>query len=608
MRYPLINMFRNRRIPLKRLIPFAIAFVLMIVISVVSYHSYVKETYQDVYGNVTKEDYLRIFPKYQYTKDEMSLGEYYAVFGDTELPIILQDEVQEERAFRFLGKAYLTAANVEHFFTDRFYYNEEERVLMMATATQIISASIPLPEEADPVYGYTLDGSFIQTDYPVATVIDDTLYIALDYVQLFVDFTYELLEDPGRIQIYTQEDVVSVASVLKATQLRYTGGIKGRILQELTQEEEVVVLDKMENWSCVKTSAAVIGWVENDCLSEHTSVTRQISKTAIDFGYEPLLRDYPISLVWHQLWAANGGSDLVTALQGTEGINVVSPTWYRLSGNEGDISSISNQSYVNKAHELGMEVWAVLTDVDTTDIDLYAIFSSTTNRLHLIDGVIEEAIAYGVDGINVDIEGVKSDTGEHFVQFLRELAIATKANGLVLSVDNYYPNESNKYYNLKEQALVTDYVILMGYDEHWAGRGVAGSVSSIGFVQDGISKALEKVPANQLINAVPFYTRVWFTTDGVTTDDTLSMINTQEWLDGRNKEGEWDITSGQNLVQFESGSTLYQCWLEDEDSLLLKLQVVKNKNLAGVAAWKLGMEDKSVWPLFTDYLNNTLEE
>ena len=80
---------------------------------------------------------------------------------------------------------------------------------------------------------------------------------------------------------------------------------------------------------------------------------------------------------------------------------------------------------------------------------------------------------------HVDFEQVPGDAGEDYIEFLRELSNPCRANGLVLSVDNYVPRGYNSHYHWKEQGIVADYVIIMGYDEHYGGSQEVGSVASI---------------------------------------------------------------------------------------------------------------------------------
>ncbi|MEG0156008.1 MAG: chitinase, partial [Lachnospiraceae bacterium] len=79
------------------------------------------------------------------------------------------------------------------------------------------------------------------------------------------------------------------------------------------------------------------------------------------------------------------------------------------------------------------------------------------------------------------------------------------------------------HYNRKEQGIVADYVIIMGYDEHYGGGGVAGSVASIDFVEEGIQKTMEEVAPEKIINAIPFYTRVWKTVGADVTSENVAM-------------------------------------------------------------------------------------
>lgn len=214
------------------------------------------------------------------------------------------------------------------------------------------------------------------------------------------------------------------------------------------------------------------------------------------------------------------------------------------------------------------------------------------------------ASAYNLDGLNIDFEGIPAETGPHYIQFIRELSIQCRKKNIVLSIDNYVPTSSTDYYDRKEQGVVADYVIIMGYDEHWRGSGKAGSVASIGFVEDGIVHTLEEVPAEKVINAVPFYTLVWRTEGGQTTDETLTMANTAAYISRNSLSPIWDETACQNYVEFESGNVLYQVWFEDTQSLQVKLNIMDKHNLAGAAGWSLGLQSEDVWPLFETYINN----
>lgn len=97
------------------------------------------------------------------------------------------------------------------------------------------------------------------------------------------------------------------------------------------------------------------------------------------------------------------------------------------------------------------------------------------------------------------------------LSFIRELSIACRANNIILSIDNYVP-EYTYYYNRREQGIVADYVVIMGYDETLPSSETPGPVASLNFVRKGITDTLNVVDKSKVINGIPFYSRVWCTT------------------------------------------------------------------------------------------------
>ena len=546
----------------------------------------------------------KILNKYSYSKVRADLNEYFNLQQEDEIAIVLQDNHIEEKAKLRGDVCYFDLPTVEAYFTDRFYVNPIEQVLQFTTDTDVITVHIG--EQSNVMYVSDMGE---ELPYQAAFYEGDTLYIAADYVKKYANMEYELFTQPLHMQIYTRWGSFTSASVSKKTVLRRLGGIKSDILVDLAAGESVIVLEKMDSWSRVKTENAFIGYVENKYLKGEITQERVCNTGFQEIVYNRVRKDGVINLTFHQIFEETGGDALVNALQGTKGVNVVSPTWFRLSNSIGDFTSIANASYVSKAHELGIEVWALVTDVDSEDmfgvqIDFVELLSSSANRKHLIDGLMAQADTYGLDGINIDFEKVRNDSGTHFVQFLRELAIETGKRNIVLSIDNYVPTEYTAHYNRKEQGIVADYLIIMGYDEHYVGGGEAGSNASIGFVEDGIMRTKEEVSADKIINAVPFYTRVWESgTDGLKAS-TLTMAAQQDWITRTGVSPVWSDEFCQNYAEYQSGDSLFQCWLEDTDSIRVKLQVMKVQGIAGVASWKLGIEDKAVWDAIAEYMGS----
>ena len=583
----------------KRVIPVIIAIVLIIFIVAISVG-------------------VKLMDKYSYSKERADLEEYFSIRSLDEVAIVLGDGLIEESARLMDGAYYFDLATVHKYLNDRFYVDENEQLLLYTlprdTVRTVIGSSAYTTKDNGAEMGVP-----IARYAPAADGSGETLYIAADYVKLFTDFSYRTFTGPNRMQVYTKEYTGKgeEAYIAKDTAVRYQGGVKSPILTEVVQGDSVTVLEEMENWSKVKTGDAFIGYVENKRLEKgggsslEIEVQPQEGDASANAGGQSFLnpeftsisKPYKINLAWHAVAGTAGNDTLVSVLEKTEGVNVISPTLFALTNNAGDFSSFASKAYVEKAHSMGLEVWGLIDNFSNPDVDTYEVLSYTSKRAYLIDKLVQTALEYDLDGINIDFEGLSQDTGEHFIQFIRELSVLCRENGIVLSVDNYVPMGYTDHYNRGEQGVFADYVIIMGYDEHYNGSPEAGSVASIGFVEDGIRKTVEQVPAEKVINAVPFYTRIWKSEGANLTSEAVGMEMAEQFVSNHNIEVRWDETTCQNYGEIQEGGVFYQVWLEDEHSIEAKLNIMEKYHIAGVASWKLGFEKPSIWDVIGNYLN-----
>ena len=311
--------------------------------------------------------------------------------------------------------------------------------------------------------------------------------------------------------------------------------------------------------------------------------------------------DGKVNMIWHQVTSTDANAYFADATANMTGVNVISPTWFYLLDTSGNIANISSADYVAQAHEKGLKVWGLI-DNFTQEVSTTETLSNTAARQNIISQLIQAATSVGMDGINVDFESLSEDVGIHFLEFLRELSIECHKNNLVLSVDNPVPEDFTSHYDRAEQGRVVDYVIIMGYDEHYVGSE-AGSVASLPWVEQGIQDTLAEVPAERVINAVPFYTRLWRTTGGNVTSEAIGMDQAQQVISENNVETYWDKTTSQNYGKYDIDNSTYQIWIEDSQSIAEKVKLVSKYNLAGVSAWKLGFENSGIWQVISDHLN-----
>ena len=562
---------------MKKVIPVIVAIALIIIVVGVSFGK-------------------EIYDKYSYGQDWEDLNEYYTIISKDQVPIVLNSAIVPESGKEIDGALYFDYDTVCEYFTGRFYIDLNENLLLYTNPETTFVTEI-----GTDVYS---DGTEEKT-FPsvIALTKGDTLYIAVDYVKKFVNFSYERFEDPLRMVIYTEWDATKYADINKETKVRKKGGVKALILCDIAEGDTVEILEPMDEWTKVMTHDGFIGYVENKRLTNEREETPVAVTDVPEETFTSLRRDHKINLTWHNMEYPQGGAELRTAMNYVESVNVVSPTWFYLTDNDGNFKSLGNTDYVNAAHNMGAEVWALISNFHSgVDVSTLEVLSYTSKRKALIDSLVATTLSFGADGINLDFENMDSATTYHFVQFVRELSLECHKNNLVLSVDNYVPTEYTAHYNRREQGLFADYLIIMGYDEHYAGSPVAGSVSSIPWMQKGIEDTVALVGAEKVINAVPFYTRVWKETDGEVKSEAIDMKVQADFIARNGLTTTWNEETYQNYGEFESGGTNYKIWLEDTDSLSVRLNVMETLNIAGIASWCLGQETPDVWPLISAYM------
>lgn len=579
------------------------------------------------------------------SKTHMTLKKYYSV-EDGQAKVILNDQITDAGVLCDNGKFYLDIAFVNEYLNPRFYWDTAENILLYTTSTAMIQVDL----DSQDVY---INNSKESRDYVIVKTDGQTAYVALDYIKEYTALDYETYQSPDRVvirNIYNTD--ISYYDVKKDAALRVQPNIKSDILVELKEKDQVRVMtgvvqdtkqessqeanaDQQDDTSTEEPAATdkedtkekkeskkqtkelkedksfvqvmskdgVIGYVKKDRLS---SEYKDQSKT--DFKeetYSHILMDEKVVLAWHQVTNQTANAQLTNVLSGTKGINVVAPTWFQTSDNKGNISSLASDTYVQTAHRAGVKVWALCNDF-AVNMKIGKVLSVSSRRQRLAKNLIAEAIRYSLDGINIDFENVKQENGKDFVQFIRELGIMCRNNGISLSIDNYPLRDFNAYYDRAEQAAVADYVITMAYDEYYSGSEQAGPVSSLSYVTSSISLLDGVIPAEQHIVALPFYSRLWSekTKDGkvdVSLEGAYSMRGAQEVVADSKAELKWDDATSMNYLEYKKGKVLYKMWVEDEKSLEEKMKAVSDAGVGGMAFWKLGLDQPEIWEKIVKY-------
>ena len=547
--------------------------------------------------------YKYYMEKYSYSSERADLDEYFGVPGGDRAAVVLNTDRTELTALRRNVTDYLSYDVVCELISNRFYYGKEDDILLYVLPDRIVRNEIGSNVYTDSKGGRSEESA------PVTLTEGGELYLNLAFVAHFAAFEYKSFEDPDYIWLVTEYDRQTTAAVTKDSHIRYRGGIKSEILADVNKDDRLVLLEEMETWAKVMDDEAHVGYIELKELTDYKDVEQKPTGTVMakDEDYKGNPFEGRINMGFHAIAGTMGNDTLESVVRGTRSMNVIAPTWFMLADEDGGLDDYASADYVVKAHSLGLEVWGVLDDFNGVAIGVSTEYVMTheKSRLALIDNLISRAVELGLDGINVDIENVAESFARSYVEFIRELSVSCRQQGLTLSVDNYVPFHFNNYYDLKEQGVMADYVLIMGYDEHYAGSPEAGSVASIGYVDNGIAKTIESVPPEKVICAVPFYTRIWKTEkDGTVTSEAVTMITANEFVSNHALDLVWDEETCQNYGEYtDKEGRLVQVWMEDTQSLKTKLTVMFGHGIAGVAEWELGYETEDVWPLIEGFIN-----
>lgn len=546
------------------------------------------------------------------------LTDYFGTEEADDVAIVWNQQLTDLRGRWLDGAVYLDFDTLHDAFNSRFYWDGNEKLLRYTTSDALVTAYADREE-------FFTGNDVTKAGYKIVQILDDTVYVALEFVKQYTDMGYELYTDPYRILLTTDwNNVCGMTTVKKKTQLRVKGGIKSPILRELAKGDEVAVLELMDDWCRVETVDGIIGYVKKKKLTGEGEQAELGENQLPPHSYEGesfshSLLGEPVNLLWHQTTNADSNARIANVLANSKNVNVISPTWFYLNDNEGNFADVASKDYVNYCHEQGVKVWGLFSNLENSEVDSTHVLTHSSIRENVVNQIISKALQYNLDGVNVDFEALSHEVGDSYIQFIRELSLKCDDNGLTLSVDNYVPSAYTEFYNRREQANFADYVIVMAYDEHYAGSD-EGSVSSIDFVTNGARDTVAAgVPAEQVVLGMPFYTRIWAETpkeedgdsaeaasedylDYELTSEAVSMAQARDRVNANGAEIVWLDDIGQNYAEYELDGVTYKVWLEDAKSLELKLQVMKEEGLGGAAFWKAGMETADVWDTIVSYL------
>ncbi len=515
------------------------------------------------------------------------------LFGvnEEQTAIMYNYELQKATAIRENGQTYLPADWVQTILNKRFYWDEEEHLMVYVLPGEMVRIDSSTRDE---------EGKRLLIE------AEERPWLSAELIRKYTDVRIEEFDDRGvsRVFVTTPDHYdEEVCGVRGKTALRTRTSYKGYVITEIPKGTKLRLVPEhpnsvpSEDWKRVMTPDGFTGYVRKSRLYEAEASGYESGFQAPDYGRTQA--QTPVLLGWHQVTNKDANRYLSAVTEKAAGLTVISPTWFSLRGNEGLYECYADASYVDSAHEKGLQVWALVDNLDDS-VTLGTLLARTSVRRKLIAQLMADMEFYGIDGINIDFEYLRNDAARAYLEFIRELSVSCREKGMVLSVDVPNAASYNTHYDRAELAVFCDYVINMGYDEHTVGDA-PGSTASLPFFRDGLERTLPEVPADRLIAGVPFYTRAWTVSgDGNVSSEALSMAGARAWIEKYDIPMQWDPDLGQSVgtKKGESGA-VRSIWLEDEDSMKTRIRAAREYGVAGIACWRLGFEEESVWKILS---------
>ncbi len=539
------------------------------------------------------------------TNETATLDEILPYYNKGKISVIMEDENIDARYTPKVHEdnIYLPVDLVNTYIDPYYYWDEKEGALTYTTNNQVIRMK---SEEL----AYFVNSVPLELDMPIMTFDTDMAYVPMEIIQGFSDLQYSFNEEKGILVIDSGKQRYGESSVVKEkAQVRIKSGIKGKIAETLQLNDKVRVYEEIDDeWVSVRTQSGILGYVKRNQLGTIREMYPDIQPVETEVN-PPVQLDIEgkINIAWHQVTNPTANNSVSNVLEDVDGLDVISPTWFAIKDSEGNISNLASKEYVQYAKSKGLSVWGLFSNgTDFNTERTHDVLSSTEKREKVIKQILALVSIYELDGLNIDFESVAKEDGEYYVQFIRELTPYLKEQGVVVSVDMYVPSAWTAHYNRTELGKVIDYLIIMGYDEHWATSPESGSVASIGFVENGIVNTLNEVPKEKVILGLPYYTRRWREEekDGSiqVSSKAYGMSKAKEILDDNGAEIVWLDDVKQYYGEYKGEAITYKIWLEEEKSIEEKVKLMEKYELAGVAGWKIGLEKPEVWGVLKKYL------
>jgi spore germination protein YaaH len=477
-------------------------------------------------------------------------------------------------------------------------YEDDSQTVIMATRQSLLYMKVSKAQGELNGKTYALSAA--------PQVISGEVYIPIEAVREV--YGVSIHEDPvtGAVILMKAGEKVRLGSVEKKDgpqdariALRKEASSLSFILTDISQRTKVRIWSKQGDWYFVQLDNGYAGYIKSDHVAEGEELVIPSVKDDLSIS-EKHWEGRSVNLAWEAVYNRKPDPSKFDPMPG---VNVVSPTWFSVVDHEGTVESKADPAYVSWAHRKGMEVWGLLSNSFNPELTTEAL-STFERRKSIVDQMISLALENDLDGINIDFENVHTKDGPNVTQFLRELKPMAREHDLILSIDVTPKSQSemwSAFLDRKSLGTITDYLMVMAYDEHWAASPKAGSVASLPWTEASIKRIIQEdeVPPQKVVLGIPLYTRVWSETpkEGKikVTSKSLGMESAADIIAKFKLKPKFRASEGQNYVEYTEDGVVKKIWLEDQVSLKARVDLAKSLKLGGIGAWNRTFADENAW-------------
>jgi len=502
------------------------------------------------------------------------------------------------------GVIFLSEQDIANFFDIDIYYNSTEKRVVTTSNTKVASLLLNNAKITINNTPVTLKAGAFQNNDSSATI-----YLPFSELKdvYGVDINYNTDSDIITVDSLSREQIK--ANISKTVSVKSYAKTLSRTIEKLTTSDTVVFISSTNGWSKIRANDGNIGYVPDKYLTNKTTVRENAVETPQIQG--------KINMVWDYYYSTAPDRTGVKI----DGVNVVAPSLFALDkSNLGalvDKVGESGQKYIEWAKSNNYKIWGLISNESINGGSMLDVTSEILNsyslRTKLINNIINSAVQYNLDGINIDFEPMYAQDKNMFSQFIIELYPRLKEKNIVLSVDVTAPDGGDIWSLCFDRLVIgrnCDYVAFMAYDQYGNSSTKPGTTAGYNWIMTAINKFLktdgsEEVPAEKLILGLPFYTRVW-TVDSsgkiITGGNVVVNMKDINNVVPKSATITWLDDVKQNYAEWKSGSYTKKMWIEDEQSMSAKLSIITDNNLAGAAFWDMNREPSSIWAVINGEL------